>query len=262
MRRTFCERFEAALPALLVFICLTVLFVAAVNFEPTRRWVCYGYAVNESCVRRLLYDFQTLITGIAAVGAAALTVWTMQSTDRRQQQRHDHLVALNLRTEYLTLERAIVPFLDELRGRAELASSLHRKVMELEPGVGEAVWSEAQAIEEAIWATQEALETDEMIAALRYFDGATNRTYKKLLEAARLGGYAANRIATKSRDPQSEPEDVFDYWFEGMGGDGAGYDTIVWCLDHLVAAYPPFLERLEGVKNRLEDVRARYPNVI
>ncbi|GAA2867240.1 hypothetical protein GGQ99_001318 [Aminobacter niigataensis] len=61
-----------------------------------------------------LYDYQTLITGIAAVGAAFITVSAMSRSEERQQQRHDELMKLNLRADRLRARRAAYPHSEQL----------------------------------------------------------------------------------------------------------------------------------------------------
>ncbi|MGV1904126.1 hypothetical protein [Agrobacterium cavarae] len=57
-------------------------------------------------IRNIIFDFQTLITGILAVGAALLTVKQSQEVDQRQQRRHDELFDLQVRPDRLRLARA------------------------------------------------------------------------------------------------------------------------------------------------------------
>ena len=54
--------------------------------------------------KALIYDFQTLITGLAAVTAAVLTIRTMEETDKSAQDRHEQLVA-NARTADAVAQR-------------------------------------------------------------------------------------------------------------------------------------------------------------
>ncbi|MBB3462004.1 hypothetical protein [Rhizobium sp. BK377] len=72
--------------------------------------------------RNTIYDFQTLITGLAAVLAAAFTVGKMQQTidvmertDRESDRRHRELVGLTRRPDRLRLQRAVFPQLQDLQ---------------------------------------------------------------------------------------------------------------------------------------------------
>jgi hypothetical protein len=56
-----------------------------------------------------IYEFQTLITGLAAVGAATGTAWVMIKTDAAQDRRHQETVSLSLRPDRLRVERMLFP---------------------------------------------------------------------------------------------------------------------------------------------------------
>lgn len=60
--------------------------------------------------RNILYDFQTLFTGILALGAAALTIVQSRLVDERQQKRHNDLLELQMRPDKLRVERAYVAY--------------------------------------------------------------------------------------------------------------------------------------------------------
>ena len=64
--------------------------------------------------RNIIFDFQTLFTGMAAVAAATWTVFTMERTDARQERRHRELVRLSLRSDRLLVERMLHPAVDLL----------------------------------------------------------------------------------------------------------------------------------------------------
>ena len=63
--------------------------------------------------RNIIFDFQTLITGILAVIAAAYTIRSGMMFDQRQQKRHEELMAFTIRRELQTLERAFYPQVDD-----------------------------------------------------------------------------------------------------------------------------------------------------
>lgn len=56
--------------------------------------------------RNIIYDFQTLFTGVLAVGAAAFTIIQSRAIDERQQRRHEQLFDLQVRPDRLRLARA------------------------------------------------------------------------------------------------------------------------------------------------------------
>lgn len=63
--------------------------------------------------RNIIFDFQTLLTGMAAVAAASWTVYTMEKTDVRQERRHQQLVSLAIRADSLRADRAVNPQLED-----------------------------------------------------------------------------------------------------------------------------------------------------
>lgn len=66
-----------------------------------------------------LSQWQTLVAGALAVGAAAVTVLQMERTDIRQQTRHIELVRLGLRADRLTMLRLRDVWLDRLVAQAD-----------------------------------------------------------------------------------------------------------------------------------------------
>gem|GEM_PF-5749877 len=99
-----------------------IVGVVLIAFQPARELVCGRYEVegvesllafirgNETnCFWGYLYDFQTLITGLAAVAAAAMTIRQMMQTDRASDQRHRELMELTVRSDRALIERLINP---------------------------------------------------------------------------------------------------------------------------------------------------------
>ena len=74
--------------------------------------------------RNVLYDFQTLFTGILALGAAALTIVQSRLVDERQQKRHNDLLELQMRPDKLRVERAYVAY-DQVKKCNMLISGWH-----------------------------------------------------------------------------------------------------------------------------------------
>ncbi|AYM56350.1 hypothetical protein At1D132_03330 [Agrobacterium fabrum] len=68
--------------------------------------------------RDIIYDFQTLFTGILAIGAAAFTIIQSRIIEERQQIRHEQLFDLQVRPDKLRIARAYAHF-DILRLQRE-----------------------------------------------------------------------------------------------------------------------------------------------
>ncbi len=62
-----------------------------------------------------LFRYQTLLTGIFAIGAAFVTVKQMQKTDEQSERRHQELARLQVRAEKLKIERMLLPQFQQLR---------------------------------------------------------------------------------------------------------------------------------------------------
>lgn len=62
-----------------------------------------------------VFNYQTLVTGIAAVAAATLTIRQMDKVDAKQEDRHRELVRLQLRQDTIRMQRALRPQLNELQ---------------------------------------------------------------------------------------------------------------------------------------------------
>ena len=68
--------------------------------------ICAGLALGGMTELEFrLYDWQTLIAGILAVGAAAITLFEMRRTEAAQGKRHNDLLRLSLRQDRMTIER-------------------------------------------------------------------------------------------------------------------------------------------------------------
>lgn len=96
-----CQRLISIGAAILFAAIALVVLVA---FEPTRDLFCARYDArgiggliatfageDPSCLRNFLYDYQTLLTGVLAVGAAATTVGVMVATEKAAQRRHNEI---------------------------------------------------------------------------------------------------------------------------------------------------------------------------
>jgi hypothetical protein len=55
--------------------------------------------------RNFIFNYQTLITGLAAVGAAFMTIRAMQESDERQERRHAQIMRMSLLKETLAIKR-------------------------------------------------------------------------------------------------------------------------------------------------------------
>lgn len=81
--------------------------------------------------RNFIFDFQTLIGGGAAILAAWYTVRQMRITDEKSEARHRELVALQLRSDRLRVERMLFPALDDLEDCYDAISDVKIETLKL-----------------------------------------------------------------------------------------------------------------------------------
>lgn len=106
-------RVQRSLIVVAVFVLGGLLLASPVFFEILESAVGPG---ARHWLAAFIYDFQTLIAGILAVGAAGWTVVTMEKTDREAANRHSQLVELQLRPDSLRIQRMVFPAYYDLLG--------------------------------------------------------------------------------------------------------------------------------------------------
>ncbi len=89
--------FLAALAIVLVTAVLVLIFTGEARTLD---------GASDNFFRNVLYDFQTLVAGALAIGAAWWTVRTQQVSDALSERRHRELVALDMRSDWLRVDRA------------------------------------------------------------------------------------------------------------------------------------------------------------
>lgn len=96
--------------AILIVICVFV-FVPIVFQERA-----------SNALAEWVYDYQTLIGGLFAIAAAYVTVVHMRASDYDNDRRHEDLMALSFRSDYLRLDRAFtrVPLLKRQLQKLEM----------------------------------------------------------------------------------------------------------------------------------------------
>ncbi|MNE27038.1 hypothetical protein D3C80_1204300 [compost metagenome] len=85
-------------------------------------WLVKGEATS---VNKFIYDYQTLITGIAAVYAAGYTVRQMIKSDEKQDKRHVEGMAFAMRGEIRRMDRGLHPQLEDIESVALRLNSLN-----------------------------------------------------------------------------------------------------------------------------------------
>ncbi|MBB2715605.1 hypothetical protein EFR00_25040 [Rhizobium sophoriradicis] len=196
--------------------------------------------------RNLIYDFQTLITGLAAVFAAAVTIRTMERTDRESERRHRELVMIQMRPERLKVSRALFPQIQDLRDIVSQFHDFDKVGSELPPpcrGTPEWYWltEVSKRYLPCFDRIQSVLLRRQFQEGIVLFDGTTTRIFDELLEQTDL-------VRTILRDHAR-----FDAYFDPNKGEhqnyeerfAAVYDRAFSAITLTLGLLPRFIESLE-----------------
>ncbi|MGM5088024.1 hypothetical protein ACD589_15170 [Rhizobium sp. 814_E9_N1_1] len=155
-------------------------------------------------------QFQGLITGLAAVGAAAFTIAKMEKTirvmertDSASERRHRQLMRLSLRADKLRIERMYFPHSRELQ-------TLHRKLTELADITAANDTQKIDPIRLELELTADSVRSivsgEEWKAAGNLFGGILTHQVKDLLSAAHRLGYAAQQARPLPFNDGQQPQ--------------------------------------------------------
>lgn len=84
IRKQFVRRAATTGLMIVLFSLLTIILFVFFRRPETTALLCEGYPADKSCVRRFIYDFQGLISGMLAVAAAWWTISTMHNVHKEQ----------------------------------------------------------------------------------------------------------------------------------------------------------------------------------
>ncbi|WP_311272359.1 MULTISPECIES: hypothetical protein [unclassified Rhizobium] len=152
---------------------------------------------GEDNWRNFVYDFQTLITGVLAIGAAFFTIRSGQEIDERQQIRHDQTLELQSRPDKLKIARAKTLFQSVAGHRVVIKDGTLPDTQS--PGdldqnsvmrVGVLRWSSISLMS--------ALTSDHFKAIENLFDGHLQTQYGSLKE--RLSKYSENVLILAAKN--------------------------------------------------------------
>lgn len=220
--------------------------------QPPSNWEDLGDAWAT-----FVYNYQTLITGILAVGAAWRTIKQMQETDRAAydrhfqaredalnaersaQKRHEELQDLSLRRDRLLVDRAVEPQLLELAsamGRiGEIADGLSTGVNPPEY-LRDGVRSFLTAIE---W-IMEILNRQQIKDAMPLFDGTTL--------------FFRNLALERADEMQAVLSDALEV-YQSLRVDEASYRPFIESLQRLSS---DVYDHVDGFYRGLESLRKEY----
>jgi hypothetical protein len=202
---------------------------------------------REDTLGHFLYDYQTLITGFAAVGAAFVTVWKMTETEIAQGRRHQQSIDLAQRADRIALERAINPQLKDLASVHASLQALDLSKDRFNDDRGDPEWRLVSSIcgpyLRALRSFKEICSRQAFIDGRKLFDGELTM----LLEVAEsLSGYITASLAQHDEiiDPQN-PNDNFEYQHE-FEDFGPGLIEEVKMLPPLIAKIVTKLQQTEN----------------
>lgn len=186
-----------------------------------------------------LFRWQTLVAGLLAVGAAAITVSQMQWTDDRQELRHRDLIKLAVRSDRLKLERAREAIREPMLRGAERLDAVLKTV---EGKSGESIAPSPATVfaidgyEEAFNDFRSAYTDGELNAAVDLFDAATVAAYRKF---AKGFGAIQNNIEDVKRAAGKNTGSSFtaDFSWEMICTVPKAAHDLLGSLDRLIGHY-------------------------
>jgi hypothetical protein len=194
---TLMRAFLIAMGALVVVIAGAIIFVVLSREAPT-----FTDRSGGDSWRNLIFDFQTLITGVLAVLAAFFTVAMMDYTERKQAkrhtelvqrsqkadllqgERHEQLMAISNRRDRLIIERAVDPQVDEGRQLLNLIRRLTREFELTNRDYIDAMRGNPRFYDEATKKIKDFIARKALAEAQPLFDGETNWIYEQLKNLA------------------------------------------------------------------------------
>ncbi len=221
----------------LAVVVLTAAILPAVIFGEARS--VQGQSGGDPW-RNILYDFQTLITGFAAVGAAALTIRTMNKTEIAAQVRHEQMVALSLRADRLKVERMLQPQRNLLVKRLVEVEHLNAHIETWRSGGGGDVKALGRGVLAVARQIKEYTQRAQFRDAAPLFSGELNLSLLRLEAVSLWARNAASDIArtSESGDPLLDAYVAHFTTIRRVGLDLAEtVDTIVEQLDEMAAEY-------------------------
>lgn len=138
--------------------------------------------------RNIIYDFQTLFTGILAVGAATFTILQSRKIDDRQQKRHEELFDLHIRPDKLRLARAYADVTGHAANRSVIAVWTAPLLPERGQNFSEKDKQRARGLATLCRHAHTDLSKKEIENVRDLFDGSLHQQIDKLKES--LGGLA------------------------------------------------------------------------
>lgn len=123
-----------SIPVITIALTAAVVMLDVRDTEPLIRSIVESdirewFVGDRKGLLAVIWEWQTLIAGVAAVNAAYFTIWQMRLSDERADERHSESIGLSLRPTALEVERAaaLCGQLKELRDWCSKAASQIRQ---------------------------------------------------------------------------------------------------------------------------------------
>lgn len=167
----------------------------------------------------LIFNYQTLLTGILSVGAAFWTVRQMRLSDQLTRE-------LALRPAVTAVKRALVPQYGELLAAKAFLANLTEVLAR--PHRGSAVLQNAYQLEKLANAIVEPIERPHFREGMRYMDGETATRLDELIGTATRLIEKSNRMRLLSEAADMDANEAYylDLYLEG-DHDSMGADELV-----------------------------------
>ncbi|NSZ48475.1 hypothetical protein G6L63_11195 [Agrobacterium vitis] len=250
-------------------IVLTAFVLGAIlNSPETGKAVCARWIGNEnfktdSCLLNYISEFQTLITGLAAVCAAYLTVREMRKTEEKQHQRHQEVMTLSVRDEYNALTRLLIPYADKLKDAFDILFELENRCPDTPQERDDFILTEYQSIHNAFEAISGFLESAAFQQSERYFNGALAHELTVLPIILGPGIRAVEEIRQFRGSRHSHQEHYyFDNWVYGENPEGEyGADRIRRVISDGLPHLRKVVCEFERVQRKLQALAKAYPEL-
>lgn len=201
--------------------------------------------------RNFVFDFQTLITGVLAIGAAYFTIRSSQKIDKEAERRHHELVGLTLRADRLRVDRLLHPAFETLVSHYEDIKGVDIPLLKemITDGEPRAVREVLESMDVDIWSVKRILNSSPFSETTDLFDGPLNYQYEvmgRLADAIRTE--VSNCIASCDRLFSALKRDLPDLKEVAEGETLRSLDSISKYRKDYLNNYGDFLESLGDMR--------------
>ncbi|WP_320200514.1 hypothetical protein RMR16_008765 [Agrobacterium sp. rho-13.3] len=207
-----------------------------------------------------LYHYQTLITGVLAVGAACITIRQMLRIDMEQGERHRQTLSFAIRSELRTMDRALYPALQQVNEISKQVELINFSFENENAGDTQRwIWySEvARPLNKAISSTLAVIEHDPFKGGADYFDGQLLGAFLALQRSAsRAEKQLTKHIEVLDTDPYTDYSGVSHYEHRVFEDHGMHFVESAFIYFRDLATFCQALETASIKHRKLKDIYA------